>query len=93
MHKNILNGETLRPDQIKSVSWYVSRTKAQTHSLYLALTTLCSQKVTRERKMKRMMLDRMESSLDLRTVMKLQVDLKMLMRRLLTKEQRVFFKL
>ena len=93
MHKNILNGETLRPDQVKSVSWYVSRTKEQTHSLCLALTAMCSQKVTREKKMKRMMLDQMKSSLDLRTVIKLQVDLKMLMRRLLTKEQRVLFKL
>ena len=93
MHKNILNGETLRPNQIKSVTWYVSRTKEQTHSVYLALQAMCSLQVTRERKMKRMMLDRMEKSLDVRTVIKLQVDLKMLMRRLLTKQQRALFKL
>ena len=65
--------------------WYVNRTTALSHSLCLALTAICSELVTRERKMKRMMLDRMGKSLDVRTVMKLQVDLKMLMRRLMTK--------
>ena len=85
MHQTIMNGDTLRPEQIKSMSWYVNRTNALSHSLYLGLTAMFSQLVTRERKMKRMMLARIEKSLDLRTVMKLQVDLKMLMRRLLTK--------
>ena len=77
-----MNGETLRPDQIKSVSWFVSRMKALTHSL----TDMCSLEVNRAHKMKKMMLDRMDRSLDLRTVIKLQVDLKVLMRRFMTKE-------
>ena len=82
MHKNLVNGETFRPNQIKSVKWYISHMKSLTHSL----ADMCSPKDNQVRKIKRMMLDRMDRSLDLRTVIRLQVDLKILMRRFMTKE-------